>query len=364
MAFPVTIDNTTPTGSTSPGTGDNDIVALKQLWIDLLGVPASPSTVSAALTLTTTSGEMSIPIRLTNQTGVSLVAGDVVGIATANNKAVVLADTLQTKVPLVVALEAITNTSSGLFAFGGLVNTLNVTGTVTRGDYLWKSATTKVAADSATIISATTSPPLGAFAVALSADSGGACSAYLFPASAGSGGGGTKYIPLSLEGARPADGTGSGNAAPAPALEVSATAQTTNSPKVLQLVYYFDAAADEHLEWTFMMPGDYSSGGTLRIKAKAFSATTNDMVWKAAIAPITDSSTDDDATVFNTVGTVTLAAPGTQGQTITGTIALTVTGVSANRKVTIFIGRDADNAADTMAGDAVLVAATLEYTPT
>ena len=48
MAFPVTIDNTTPTGSTSPGTGDNDIVALKQLWIDLLGVPASPSTVSAA----------------------------------------------------------------------------------------------------------------------------------------------------------------------------------------------------------------------------------------------------------------------------------------------------------------------------
>ena len=46
------------------------------------------------------------------------------------------------------------------------------------------------------------------------------------------------------------------------------------------------------------------------------------------------------------------------------TIALTMTGAAANQFVVIFIGRDADNASDTAAGDATVYVASFEYTTT
>jgi len=110
-------------------------------------------------------------LALTNRTGGSLAVGDVVGLDTTNNDSVVLADTAGATAPLVVALTSVANLAAGLFAHVGRVSVVNVTGAVTRGNYLRKSATTKVAEDSGIAMGATT-PNTGAFAVALGSAAG------------------------------------------------------------------------------------------------------------------------------------------------------------------------------------------------
>lgn len=176
------------------------------------------------------------------------------------------------------------------------------------------------------------------------------------------GAGGIGTVLLSLDGARPADGSGSGNNAPAPRLDVSSAAQTTNTPKVTHLVWLFDATTDEHLLWNFLLPDTYAGGGTLRVKWRADTATTGSVVWKGSLAPTVDGSTDDKDNTFNAAATsAASAAPGTLDQTAETTITLTVTNASARRRVSVMLGRDADHASDDMAGDAVLVGLSLEY---
>ena len=86
---------------------------------------------------------------------------------------------------------------------------------------------------------------------------------------------------------------------------------------------------------------------------------------KGSIVCSTDSSTDNDAMVFNTVAySSAIAAPGTQGQTKSFTIALTATGAAANRHCAGFIGRDADNSGavgDDITTDTELIVLNLEY---
>lgn len=172
------------------------------------------------------------------------------------------------------------------------------------------------------------------------------------------------YIPLPMVGAIVPDGTGTGNNPPQPAREVSTAAQTTNTAKVSQVKWKFDAATDEHLFWVFQLPGNYASGGTLRGKCKAASATTGNMVWKASsVCPI-EGVTDDDAAVFDAAVTATVAAPATQGHETSFTIALGMINAQANRKIIVMLGRDADNGADTMSGDAELTGLTFEYVTT
>ncbi len=103
---------------------------------------------------------------LTNLSGVTLAAGDVVALDTTNDSAVVLGDTVSSKAQFVVALESIAHTATGEFCLSGIC-AVNVTGTITRGRYLRKSATSKVAEDSGTLHGAATDPPQGTFALAL-----------------------------------------------------------------------------------------------------------------------------------------------------------------------------------------------------
>jgi hypothetical protein len=178
MAFPESLDPTTPVGTDSPASGDDEFRALKQFIVDVFGTPASPSTVAAAASKMDTTGQWPVHVRLTNQTGGSLAANDVVQVDTANNSAVVLGNTIGNGAELVVARETITNTSEGLFSRAGVVTVATV-GTVTRGDYIRKSATTKVAETTSVAASATSGPPPGAFAVALTTASGNTCTALL-----------------------------------------------------------------------------------------------------------------------------------------------------------------------------------------
>lgn len=145
---------------------------------------------------------------------------------------------------------------------------------------------------------------------------------------------------------------------------ISSGTQTTNSSKVTQVWLLFDPSTDEHWMWTFSIPGNYSSGGTIRLKFSTKSTSTNNVVWKAAAAIIVTGTTDTDAAVFDTVVTATGAAASTQGVTTEVTLALTMTNAAAGRQITVMIGRDADNGSDNHTADAVLHTATFEYTTT
>jgi len=161
------------------------------------------------------------------------------------------------------------------------------------------------------------------------------------------------------------DGSGSGNNPASLTFEVSSGTQTTNTPKSSQLKLLFDGSTDEHWMFTVLLPGDYASGGTLRGKVKFTAATSGSAIMKAGQASTTDSSTDDDAKVFTAADvSSSITAPATQGQVVEFTIALTTTGMAVHRFCSVFIGRDPDNASDTIATDLELLALNLEYTTT
>ena len=171
----------------------------------------------------------------------------------------------------------------------------------------------------------------------------------------------TVSIPLPIPGGLAPDGSGSGNTPATPAMVVSSGTQTTNTPKASYIELLFDQTTDEHWLWQFPMPGDYVSGGTLRLIWGA-KVTTGDVVWKGGIEIGALSSTDMDAAVFNAAdAAAAVTVPGTVGQVKETTIALTMTGAGANLPCIVFIRRDADAGGDTAAGDAALTGATFTY---
>lgn len=174
----------------------------------------------------------------------------------------------------------------------------------------------------------------------------------------------TGYIPL-FPGGFATDGSGSGNDAAAASYEVSGASQTSDTPKVTQMKLLFDGNADEHWIFQFPIPGNYSSGGTLRGKVKFTSATSGTAILKAGQVSTVDSSTDDDALAFAAEdNSSSISAPGTQGQVVEFTITLTTTNMSAGRKCVVFLGRDTEHASDTITTDLELMALVLEYTTT
>lgn len=157
------------------------------------------------------------------------------------------------------------------------------------------------------------------------------------------------------------DGTGSGNNSAALSFEVSAAAQTTNTPKVSQYKLLFDATTDEHWTFSFKLPSNYSSGGTLYGTCKFTSATSGTAVMKAGQVTSVDGSTDDDALVYVAAdNSSAITVPGTQGQTVGFTITLTATNMAASKMCRVFIGRDPDHASDTATGDLELLGLLLE----
>ena len=171
----------------------------------------------------------------------------------------------------------------------------------------------------------------------------------------------TAYLNLFPGGVAP-DGSGTGNNTAALSYVVSTGTQTTNTPKVTFLELLFDATTDEHWLFSFYMPGDYASGGTLRGAIKSATVSAGNAIMKGGISPQTGAVNDD---IFNAVDlSAAIALPATAEQEIEFTITLTMTGVGANEHVVIFIGRDPDNASDTATGDVKLVALNFEYTTT
>lgn len=165
---------------------------------------------------------------------------------------------------------------------------------------------------------------------------------------------------LPLDGARQADGSGSGNAPAAPAFEVSIGSQPANAPKVSQSAWDFTSSEQHILFPGLSVPSDYVSGGTLRLIFKMLSATSGNILMKAAVAIAVNLSTDDDAIIFSSVTTSgAVSVPGTQGQVKELTIALTMTNAAPNRKMVLMIG--SEGTGWTAAGTLRLMSAKFEY---
>jgi hypothetical protein len=174
----------------------------------------------------------------------------------------------------------------------------------------------------------------------------------------------TGYVTLPIPGGIAPDGSGTINNPATPEGMISSGSQTSNSAKVSRIWLLFDPATDEHWMWAFTLPGDYASGGTIRLTFSTKGTSANVVVWKAAAAIQVVGTTDSDAAVFDTVVTANGTPSTTQGVQTQTTLALTMTNAAANRPCVIMIGRDADNGSDTNASDACLQEAGFEYTTT
>lgn len=141
-----------------------------------------------------------------------------------------------------------------------------------------------------------------------------------------------------------------------------ATLDTRNGHPVLD----FDAASDESAVFTSVLPRHYAGGGlTITLIWSATSATTGDVVWNTAIERM-DTGTDTDADSFATANAATATTSGTSGAPIYTTIAHTsgaqMDSLAAGEAFRLKVTRDADNASDTMTGDAELIAVEIKET--
>ena len=117
----------------------------------------------------------------------------------------------------------------------------------------------------------------------------------------------------------------------------------------------FDAGTDESGQVSLALPSDWTGGIDVKYKWLA-AATSGNVVWGVQTSCVADAETDDPS--WNTASTVTDAAKGTTLQTNDASITgVTATGCAAGELLHLRIFRDADNASDTMTGDARLIGA-------
>lgn len=131
-----------------------------------------------------------------------------------------------------------------------------------------------------------------------------------------------------------------------------ATLDTRNSVAVLD----FDDATKETSVFVSVMPeaASLGSGLTIRLHWMATTATSGAVRWEVSIER---SNTDLDSDSFDTVATGSTTTNGTSGiLSVTEITLTTIDSVAAGDVYRVRVARDAANAADTLSGDAELVA--------
>jgi hypothetical protein len=129
----------------------------------------------------------------------------------------------------------------------------------------------------------------------------------------------------------------------------------------------FDAATDEHADFTGVLPRAYGGGGLTLTLYWASMATTNAVVWNAAFRGFPDDAEDIDTTAhsydFNAVTATTATVAGeVDYAVITFTNGADMDSLAVGELFNLRIRRDADNGSDTMTGDAYLIAVEIKET--
>jgi hypothetical protein len=117
----------------------------------------------------------------------------------------------------------------------------------------------------------------------------------------------------------------------------------------------FDDATDESAVFMGIIPEGASLGSGLKIRLHwmATTATSGNVVWDVSLERMT---TGLDSDSFDTIASGTAAANGTSGiLTVTEITLTTIDSVTAGDGYRLKVTRDANNASDTMTGDAELV---------
>lgn len=132
-------------------------------------------------------------------------------------------------------------------------------------------------------------------------------------------------------------------------------------------VLAFDAASDEYMDFIGVMPQAYAGGGlTLKLIWSATSATSGNCIWGAAFRSMEDDAEDIDSSHSYSFNTVTDAAASASGEVVYAEVTFTdgadMDSVGAGDAFILRVYRDADNASDTMAGDAELWAVEIRET--
>jgi hypothetical protein len=148
-----------------------------------------------------------------------------------------------------------------------------------------------------------------------------------------------------------------------PPASAFATPDTRNGHPVLD----FDASTDKSAVFSGALPRHYAGGGvTITLVWAASSATTGDVKWNVAIERGDEVGNDMDTDSFAAVQTATGAAPGGSGQYGYTAVAFTagaqMDSLAIGEAFRLKVTRDADDAADTMAGDAELRAVEIRET--
>jgi hypothetical protein len=173
------------------------------------------------------------------------------------------------------------------------------------------------------------------------------------------GGSTTRYLNLTPSSAVLPDGS-SGNSAPA----LTRIQGTETNPKKHLLALGFDGAGGtEYAWWTFVLPADYSSGGSLDL-LWVLNDTSNAVKWQAKVSAVTPGDADTPIEhAAASAATVTTNVNTTEANRLTkSTITLTMDSAAGGDLISLTVFRDSADAADTATADAQLVGAVFSYT--
>lgn len=150
----------------------------------------------------------------------------------------------------------------------------------------------------------------------------------------------------------------------APAMKVKKAALT--GADVHSLVLGFDGAGSVHEScyWAFPMPGDYASGGTLKIWGTINSTTGNVAYMQAQVSAVTPADTDTvEQHALSTAATVSITANTTEAdRLLQGDITLNMDSAAAGDLITIRLFRDPADGSDTHTTDFDFRGASFTYT--
>jgi hypothetical protein len=145
-----------------------------------------------------------------------------------------------------------------------------------------------------------------------------------------------------------------------PPASAPATLDLRNEHPVLD----FDSAAPESARFSGAIPSHYGGGGLNVVVAwAATSATSGDVVWSAAFERHAAGDADFDADGFGAAQSAVGAAPAVSGALRYTTIAIDgadLDDAAAGEHFRLRIARVADDASDTMSGDAELVSVEIQ----
>lgn len=161
---------------------------------------------------------------------------------------------------------------------------------------------------------------------------------------------------------QPSDGS-SGNATPG----IVRVQGTETNPKKHFLVAQFDAATAEYVTMAFRWPVNYASGGTLLLQWMANSASGNSVVWGARVGATTAADADTPVEhAAAAASTTTTAGNATEARRMieTSITLANLDSVAVGDLALLIVYRDAANGSDTLAVDAELITAALQYTTT